>query len=62
MHEVQKKREMHTWFWWDNLKERNHLEQWHSEGGFKPTPHPEIPEALQNCGKLNPTVKSVKNC
>jgi hypothetical protein len=26
MYEVQKKRKMHTWFWWDNLKERNHLE------------------------------------
>jgi hypothetical protein len=27
MYEVQKKREMHSWFWWDNLKERNHLEK-----------------------------------
>jgi hypothetical protein len=27
MYEVQKKREMHTWFWCDNLKGRNHLEK-----------------------------------
>ena len=34
------------------------------EGGFgvfKP-PHPEIPKALQNRAKLNPIVKTVKNC
>jgi len=28
-------------------------------GGFKP---PEIPKALQNRAKLNPIVKTVKNC
>jgi len=26
------------------------------------TPHPEIPKALQNRAKLNPTVKTIKNC
>jgi len=26
------------------------------------TPPPEIPEALQNRAKLNPIVKTVKNC
>jgi len=30
-------------------------------GGFKP-PSPEILKALQNCAKLNPIVKTVKNC
>ena len=30
-------------------------------GVFK-TPHPEILKALQNRAKLNPTVKTVKNC
>ena len=42
--------------------------QWRTEGwgggslgGFKPPP-PEIPEALQNRAKLNPIVKTVKNC
>jgi len=29
--------------------------------GFKPPP-PEIPKALQNLAKLNPIVKTVKNC
>jgi len=28
-------------------------------GGFKP---PEIPKALQNRAKLNPIVKTIKNC
>jgi hypothetical protein len=32
-----------------------------TEEGFKPPP-PEIPKALQNRAKLNPVVKSVKNC
>jgi len=31
-------------------------------GGFKPSPPPEIPKALQNPAKLNPFVKTVKNC
>ena len=30
-------------------------------GEFK-RPHPEIPKALQNRAKLNPIVKTVKNC
>ena len=30
-------------------------------GVFNPPP-PEIPKALQNCAKLNPIVKTVKNC
>jgi len=30
-------------------------------GGFKPL-HPEIPKALQKRAKLNPIVKTVKNC
>ena len=39
--------------------------QWRTEGGgglvgFKPPP--EIPKALQNRAKLNPVVKTVKNC
>ena len=34
--------------------------QWHTEGGFKPPP--EIPKALQNRAKLNPIVKTAKNC
>ena len=41
--------------------------QWRTEGGggvFKHThtPPPEIPKALQNRAKLNPIVKTVKNC
>jgi hypothetical protein len=35
--------------------------QWCTEGGFK-RPPPEIPKALQNRAKLNPIVKTVKNC
>jgi len=31
-------------------------------GGFQTPPPPEIPKALQNCAKLNPIVKTVKNC
>jgi len=45
----------------------NHMSQWHTEGGVwgaqpPPTPTPEIPKVLQNCAKLNPIVKTVKNC
>ena len=41
--------------------------QWRAEGGGgwgvqTPPPPPEIPKALQNRAKLNPTVKAVKNC
>ena len=39
--------------------------QWRTKGGglgaFKPPPS-EIPKALQNRAKLNPIVKTVKNC
>jgi len=38
--------------------------QWRTEGdfgGFKPPP-PEIPKTPQNRAKLNPIVKTVKNC
>ena len=31
-------------------------------GGEGSTPPPEIPKALQNRAKLNPIVKTVKNC
>ena len=38
----------------------HYLEQWRTDwGGSKP---PEIPKALQNRAKLNPIVKTVKNC
>ena len=30
--------------------------------GFQTPPPPEIPKALQNRAKLNPFVKTVKNC
>ena len=30
--------------------------------GVQPPPRPEIPKALQNRAKLNPIVKTVKNC
>jgi len=38
--------------------------QWRTEGGGfgGSTPLPEIPKALQNRAKLNPIVKTVKNC
>ena len=38
--------------------------QWRTEGGlgFQIPPLPEIPKALQNRAKLNPIVKTVKNC
>ena len=37
--------------------------QWRTGGGLGfQTPTPEIPKALQNLAKLNPTVKTVKNC
>jgi len=38
--------------------------QWRTEGGWgvqTPLP-PEIPKAIQNRAKLNPIVKTVKNC
>ena len=36
-------------------------QQWHTEGGLGvQPPTPEIPKALQNRAKLNPTVKTVK--
>ena len=39
------------------------LDQWRTEGGLGgSTPPPEIPKALQNRAKLNPSVKTVKNC
>jgi len=31
-------------------------------GGANPPPPPEIPKVLQNRAKLNPIVKTVKNC
>jgi len=31
-------------------------------GGVQNTPAPEIPKTLQNRAKLNPIVKTVKNC
>jgi len=31
-------------------------------GEFNPPPPPESPKALQNRAKLNPIVKTVKNC
>ena len=36
--------------------------QWRTEGGFGFQPPPEIPKALQNHAKLNPIMKTVKNC
>jgi len=42
------------------------VKQWRNEGvGLgcsTPRPPPEIPKALQNLAKLNPIVKTVKNC
>ena len=43
------------------------FDQWRTEGGGGvwgggSTPPPEIPKALQNRAKLNPIVKTVKNC
>ena len=35
--------------------------QWRTEGGSNP-PTPKIPKALRNRAKLNPIVKTVKNC
>jgi len=36
--------------------------QWRTEGGFGVQIPLEIPKALQNRAKLNPIVKTVKNC
>jgi len=37
--------------------------QWRTEGGLGcSNPPKKIPKALQNRAKLNPTVKTVKNC
>jgi len=38
--------------------------QWRTDGGVSEVhpPPPEIPKALQNRAKLNPIVKTVKNC
>jgi len=46
------------------LTEPDKGNQWRTErggGGFQPPPPP-IPKALQNRAKLNPIVKTVKNC
>ena len=45
-------------------EEEDSAKQWRTEGGFgvfNPPP-PEIPTAFQNRAKLNPIVKTVKNC
>jgi hypothetical protein len=40
-----------------------HPVQWHTEGGgLGGSNPPKIPKALQNHAKLNPIVKTVKNC
>ena len=36
--------------------------QWRTEGSLGCSKHPEIPKALLNLAKLNPIVKTVKNC
>ena len=36
--------------------------QWRTEGGFRGFKPPKISKALQNRAKLNPIVKTVKNC
>ena len=36
--------------------------QWHTGGGLGGSTPPEIPKALKNRAKLNPIVKTVKNC
>jgi len=44
---------------------RQSKSQWRTEGvlgGSNPPPHSEIQKALKNRAKLNPTVKTVKNC
>ena len=40
------------------------IDQWHTGGGgdWAGSNHPKIPKAFQNRAKLNPTVKTVKNC
>ena len=40
------------------------VQQWRTEGGLgcSNPPSPEIPKAHQNGAKLNPIVKTVKNC
>ena len=46
------------------LQKRSHSNQWRTEGGFGVFKRPpsEILKALQNRAKLNPIVKTVKNC
>ena len=41
-----------------------YIYQWRTDGGFEggSTPPPEITKTLQNRAKLNPIVKTVKNC
>jgi len=36
--------------------------QWRTEGGLGEFKSPEVPKDLQNRAKLNPIVKTVKNC
>ena len=48
------------WFW-EQLC-RSYVWQWCTEGGLGVQPPPQIPKALQNHAKLNPIVKTVKNC
>ena len=43
-----------------NFSVGNALKQWRTKG--VQTPLPQIPKALQNRAKLNPIVKTVKNC
>ena len=47
---------------WEDMLMQTHA-QWRTEGGFGVfNPPHEIPKALQNRAKLNPIVKTVKNC
>jgi len=48
-------------FRFDQNHPRGYTVAYEGGGGFKP-PNPEITKALQNRAKLNPIVKTVKNC
>ena len=46
-----------------NSTQTHATQQWHTEGDLGGSnPPPEIPKALQNRAKLNPILKTVKNC
>ena len=67
-----KDKQVHLWNWdeaglmyamkYDKTMCQLGRKQWRTEGGFGGLNPSKIPKALQNRARLNPIVKTVKNC